>query len=476
MNNNISKKQYIISESEKKKLISLLCILLLFSIMNSTMFMVSVPDIAFYFDLLPSQVSWVVTGYIILYSIGALLYGKLGDIFPIKNLLTFGIALFVLGSIFGFFSPNYLMVVISRMIQACGAAAIIAIVFVIPSRYFPHEKGQMLGILSSAMAFGAGLGPVLGGFIAGFLDWHYIFLFSFVVVLTLPFIRVLLPKEEKKSGKPDVIGAILMAAGVALFILFITTFNWIYFLLSTLIIGSFFWWIFHYKHPLILPEMFKNKVFRLTVLTSFFGTLIMFSNLFILPLLLREVHSLSTIQIGLVLFPGAILGAFVGRVAGGFTDRFGSHSVGYFAITLILIGSFLLSSFVGFAPWIISLIFSINFIAFPIFQTSMANLISSVLPDDQMGVGMGIYNLGNLLSGAVGGAIIGRILDYSFIGISLNPFIESIGIVVVYSNIFVGMALLTIFIGLYFYLSNRKHQMLLLRDDVQFEPISYKND
>ncbi|WP_216830707.1 MFS transporter [Alkalihalobacterium elongatum] len=463
---NTSKNQYNISDSDKKKLISLLSILLLFSIMNSTMFMVSVPDIAFYFDLLPSQVSWVVTGYIILYSIGALLYGKLGDIYPIKNLLTIGISLFVIGSIIGFFSPTYLMVVISRMIQACGAAAVIAIVFVIPSRYFPNEKGRMLGILSSAMAFGAGLGPVLGGFIAGFLDWHYIFLFSFVVVLTLPFLRVLLPKEEKKSGKPDVIGAILMALGVAFLILFITSFNWIYLLFGIIVSAAFFLWICTYRYPLILPSMFSNKVFRLTVLTSFFGTLIMFSNLFILPLLLRDIHGLSTVQIGLVLFPGAILGAFVGNAAGGFTDRYGSQTVGYFAISLILIGSFLLSSFLGFAPWIISIIFSINFIAFPIFQTSMANIISTVLPDEQMGVGMGIYNLGNLLSGAIGGAIIGRILDYSFVGIPLNPFIENIGVVVVYSNIFVGLALLTIIIGLYFYFSNRKQQPLIFRDGV----------
>ncbi|WP_209124541.1 MFS transporter [Alkalihalobacillus sp. BA299] len=459
--------QYLISDADKKKLISLLCILLLFSIMNSTMFMVSVPDIAFYFDLLPSQVSWVVTGYIILYSIGALLYGKLGDIFPIKNLLTIGIILFVIGSIVGFFSPIYLMVVISRMIQACGAAAVIAIVFVIPSRYFPEEKGRILGILSSAMAFGAGLGPVLGGFIAGFLDWHYIFLFSFVVVLTLPMIRVLLPQEEKKSGKPDIIGAISMAFGVALFILFITTFNWVYLLLSSCITGFFFWWIYHYKQPLIVPSMFKNKVFRLTVLTSFFGTLIMFSNLFVLPLLLREVHGLSTVQIGLVLFPGAILGALVGRLAGGFTDRFGSHLVGYIAIILIMIGSLLLSSIVGFAPWVISLVFSINFLAFPIFQTSMANLISTALLDEQMGVGMGIYNLGNLISGAIGGAVIGRILDYSIVGISLNPFIESIGVIVVYSNIFVGLALLTLLFGLYFYFSNRRQQAAIIKHQMQ---------
>ncbi|MFV8830041.1 MFS transporter [Alkalihalobacterium sp. APHAB7] len=461
------KYSYSISDSDKKKLMSMLFILVLFSIMNSTMFMVSVPDIAEYFGLLPSQVSWVVTGYIILYSIGALLYGKLVDIFPIKNLLTFGISLFVIGSIFGFLAPSYLLVVLSRMVQACGAAAVIAIVFVIPSRYFPQEKGKMLGILSSAMAFGAGLGPVLGGFIAGFLDWHYIFLFSFFVGLTLPFIRVLLPKEEKKNGKPDVIGALLMAAGVALFILFITTFYWPYLLFGTIISATFFWWIYYCKDPLILPEMFKNNVYRITVSTSFFGTLIMFSNLFILPLLLRDVHGLSTVQIGLVLFPGAVLGAFVGRLAGGFTDRFGSQMVCYFAIILIFFGSTFLSSFIGFAPWVISLIFSINFIAFPIFQTSMANLISTVLPDEQMGVGMGVYNLGNLISGAVGGAIIGRILDYSFVGISLNPFVESTGVVVVYSNIFVGLAVLAILIGLYFYLSNRRQQMLVQRDNVQ---------
>ncbi|MDF2815183.1 MAG: hypothetical protein K0Q81_1383, partial [Paenibacillus sp.] len=53
------------------KLVKLLCFILLFSVMNVTMFNIALPDIAKHFDLLPSSASWVVTGYSIVYAIGS---------------------------------------------------------------------------------------------------------------------------------------------------------------------------------------------------------------------------------------------------------------------------------------------------------------------------------------------------------------------------------------------------------------------
>lgn len=77
----------------KKRLIRLVALILIFSVMNGTMFNVAIPDIADHFNLLPSQVSWVMTGYIMVNAVGALMYGKLADIFPIRSILTFGISM-----------------------------------------------------------------------------------------------------------------------------------------------------------------------------------------------------------------------------------------------------------------------------------------------------------------------------------------------------------------------------------------------
>ncbi|WP_216829728.1 MFS transporter [Alkalihalobacterium elongatum] len=445
-----------LTKTDKKKLISVLSVLLLFSVLNGTMFIVSIPDITLHFNLLPSHGSWIVTGYIIFFAIGAVLYGKLSDIYPIKTILLIGVSLFALGSLLGFFSINYAMVIIARMLQACGASAIPAVVLIIPTRYFPNERGRMLSIFSTMMVIGSGIGPVMGGVIAGFLNWQYIFLFSSFSLFTLPLLKSLLPNEEKKDGRTDIPGAILIALGVGLFITFITTFNWYFFFLSAVILGFFIWWIFHTEFPLILPSMFKNKLFRVAIIVSFLGMIIMFSNMFITPLLLREVYGLTTILIGLVMFPGALFSALTARFAGIWTDRWGSERVCFFALILIFISAILLSSFISISPWFISFAFIFAYIAFPFFQTAIASLISCVLPENQIGIGMGIFNLFNFMSSAIGAAIIGKILDYSTIGVSINPFVKETGEVATYSNIFIGMGFLVVLNGLFFYLATRK--------------------
>ncbi|MCK9907321.1 hypothetical protein MXD63_45900, partial [Frankia sp. Cpl3] len=54
-------------------------------------------------------------------------------------------------------------------------------------------------------------------------------------------------------------------------------------------------------------------------------------------------------------------------------------------------------------------------------QSSLANIVSGTLPREQMGVGMGLFQLTNFMSGALGGAISAKLLDHSTAGVPFNP-------------------------------------------------------
>lgn len=86
------------------KLMYILVITLVISVMNATMFNIALPTISEEFMLLPSQVSWVTTSYLIVYAIGSVVYGKLTDKYASIKLLSFGILMLTVGSIIGFFS------------------------------------------------------------------------------------------------------------------------------------------------------------------------------------------------------------------------------------------------------------------------------------------------------------------------------------------------------------------------------------
>jgi DHA2 family metal-tetracycline-proton antiporter-like MFS transporter len=447
-----------LSRSEKKKLIFLICSVLLFSVMNGTMFMIAVPDIALSFSLAPSQVSWVVTGYIVIYAIGALMYGKLADIYPLKKLLTIGLSFFVSGSVLGFFAPNFEVIVLARIIQAAGASSIVALVFIVPTRYFQKERGRVLGIVSSTMAFASGVGPVIGGFVAGVLNWQFLFLISALVIFAIPFFWMWMPEEEKREGKVDIFGAVLIAIAVAALMLFITLFNWWFLVSSIGFFGLFAGRTVSTDNPFIRPDLFRNGPFRTTIIAGFLAIMTMFGMMFMLPLMLSEINGLNTLYIGLTIFPAAMAAAFIGKVAGMLTDKCGAKQVVYIAFALMIMGFFLLSTFIGSPAWVIGVVVIVSYIAFPFLQTGTATLISTSLPRNEIGVGMGIYNLFNFMSGAIGGAVIGKILDYDS-GVLLNPISFAQSHAIMYSNVFIGLALLTVLNGCYFYFAFRNNSV-----------------
>ncbi|WLR50791.1 MFS transporter [Bacillus tianshenii] len=448
---------------QKKRLIILICTILAFSVMNGTMFNVAIPDISDTFQLKPSEVSWVMTGYILIFSIGSLMYGKLADIYPIRTLLTIGIALFSTGAFIGFLSPNYGTLVVARVLQAIGGATIPALSFLIPARFLPKERGRVFGIVSSTVAFASGIGPILGGVVTSLLNWRFLFLLSVAASFAIPLFRKWLPQEEKREGKIDYIGAALLAIAVANLLFFITTFLWYTAVTSAVFMGLFVWRTISVDEPFIQPEILKNIRYSTTVFTSFLSIAVLFGLIFVIPIMLADLYGFTAFQIGLVLFPGAMTSAFIGQVGGKIIDEKGGVPVVKAALMLIGTGTILISTFAGASAWVIATCLLISYLGFPLIQSSTADLLSSVLPDKQNGVGIGLFNLLNFLAGALSSAILGKVLDSKSVEISLNPLSAS-GENVIYSNVFlilttIAVIALTTF-TIMFIKTERKHNQV----------------
>ncbi|MFB5660443.1 MFS transporter [Alteribacillus sp. HJP-4] len=426
----------VLDPRKKKLLIRLISIILIFAVMNGTMFNVAVPDIQDYFGLAASEVSWVLTGYIMVYAVGSLMYGKLADYYPIKTLLTFGITLFAAGALLGFFSPNFGVLILARVLQAAGGATIPALAFIIPARFFPNDRGKVFGVISSTVAFASGIGPIIGGIVGGALDWRYLFLFSVASMIALPFLRSWLPEEKKRGGSIDFLGAFLFGIAIASLLLFVTTGILFFVGLFAAFAAFFVWRTIKAADPFIRPAMLKNKHYTVTIFTSFLGTSTLFGLIFVIPIMMRELYDMSTTGIGLVLFPGAMLAGFLGRLGGELVDRRGGEYVVVLALILIGTGCFFISTFAGYAPWVVSLSLMIAYLGFPLIQSSTANILSTILPAESTGVGIGLFNLMNFMAGAFSSAIFGAVLELNNVTLSLNPFAQH-GSNVIFSNLYV---------------------------------------
>ncbi len=418
-----------------RKIVVLTCTILAFAVMNGTMFNVAIPDISESFNLTPAQVSWVVTSFTTVFAIGTLIYGKLADFYPIRTLYTIGISLFSLGAFIGFLSPNYEILIFARILQAMGAASVPSLSFIVPMRFFKNERGKIFGYLASTIAFSSGIGPIVGGVIGGTLEWRYIFLISVASAFAIPFFRKWLPRENKKIGKIDYIGAALVCLSVTSLLFIITTVSWI----SLLSFITFFvllaWRTISIQYPFIDPAMFKIRKYTVTMITSFLGTSIVFGLIFLIPIMLRELYGLNMMEIGIILFPGAMVSGLIGQWIGRVIPLRGGQSVVKFGLLFISCGTLFISTFAGANTLLITLGLFIAYLGFPLLQSATADLISMNLSEKQNGVGMGLFNLSNFLAGAFSSAMFGKLLENENGSLQLNPF-SLLGENLIYSNLY----------------------------------------
>lgn len=437
-----------------KKLVPWITYLIFFAVLNETVFNVSTPKIAEQFALSPSGVSWMMTIFLVFFGIGSVIYGKLSDIYSLRKLIIIGIVIYNIGSVMGFVLQfSYPLVIISRAIQGMGASAIPALVFVVVARYFEESsRGKVFGLITSIVSVAIGLGPVIGGFVAGSLHWKYLFLIPLLMMVAIPFLLKLLPAEPRKQGAIDIGGAILVALTVGLLVVFLNYSHWYYFVGFVLTLTALIIRMNSTPNPFIQPSLFKNIKFRNGVIVGFSLFSIVIGLMFIIPLMLHELHKLTTSQIGLVIFPGAISSVFFGPIAGSLADRKGNTYVVTIGLTLLIISMLLMSLFLSFSAIVIAVALLLTYVGFSMFQTSMMNSISQTLTEHETGVGMGVFNLIATLSGAVGTAIAGKILDGGWFSFLLLPTV-TVAQGYAYSNIILLFTLVVAMGGILYYRS-----------------------
>src|SRR5699024_9933021 len=204
-----------------------LCILSFFSVLNEMVLNVSLPDIANDFNKPPASTNWVNTAFMLTFSIGTAVYGKISDQLGIKMFFLFLVILNCFGSVIWFVGHFFFSVLLMpRFIREASAVAFPTLVMVVVARYIPKEnRGKALDLIGSIVAKGEGVGPAIGGMIAHYIHWSYLLLIPMITIITVPFLMKLLKKEVRIKGHFDIKGIILMSVGIVFFMLFTTSYS-----------------------------------------------------------------------------------------------------------------------------------------------------------------------------------------------------------------------------------------------------------
>jgi MFS transporter, DHA2 family, metal-tetracycline-proton antiporter len=416
--------------------------LVFFAVLNETVFNVSTPAISHTFALTPSGVSWVMTAFIVFFAMGSVIFGRLSDIFSIRRLLLIGILMYAGASAAGFATQSfYPGVIAARAVQGAGASALPALIMILIARYFPVEqRGRVFGTITSVVAFAAGGGPVIGGLVSSALGWPFLFVIPLFTLAAIPFLLRLLPVEETRGGRVDILGAVFVAIGITALIFFLSFSAWYYLAAFAVAVVALVVHIRRVPDPFIRPSLFANVRFRAGMIAGFLVFSCVIGIFFLVPLMFTALRGLGTREIGLVMFPGAISGVVFGRLGGGLADRKGNRFVVGLGIVLLVASLVLLSFILDLSQWFAAGGLLLTYVGLTLIQTALVNSVSQTLEMEETGAGMGLFNLVTFISAAVGTALVARVLGSHWFDTPLNPMVTAKA--GPYSNLMIAFAVL----------------------------------
>jgi len=194
--------------------LAVICVAQFFGVVNASAVTVALPAIGEDLSVEPGVLGWLMTGFLLVYGVAIPFYGRLADLFGARRLFLLGVSLFSVGSLLSVFASTFSILLIARLVQAIGGAAVPGLGMALASRAYPVEKrGIVLGIIGMTIGVGAGVGPLLGGVLSDAFGWQAIFAVTAIAALTVPVGLRVLPVDQEQTGEQlDILGGLLLAS------------------------------------------------------------------------------------------------------------------------------------------------------------------------------------------------------------------------------------------------------------------------
>lgn len=273
---------------------------------------VILPTLSNDFAATPAESTWFVLSYLMVMTALIIVVGRAADIVGRKRLYIVGVAVFAVGSALSGAAGGAEVFIAARLIQGVGAAAIVANTTAILTDVFrPAALSVALGLNATSAALGQVLGPLIGGVLAQFDGWRFIFWGAAALSLLSLAVSVgLIPAVEKKPHeRMDYVGAIIFAAALALFVSAMSlgpasawSNPWDYAMIlgSLILAGVFTFAQRRVREPLVDFNLFRVPGLRAGYVSVFLAGFSHFAVILLLSQYLQGVESAEPIDVSLL--------------------------------------------------------------------------------------------------------------------------------------------------------------------------------
>ncbi|MDG3141991.1 multidrug efflux MFS transporter [Streptococcus suis] len=327
-------------------------------VLNQTSLGTAIPTLMKSFDISLSTAQQATTWFLLTNGIMIPVSAYLATKFSTKWLFTVAYALLTTGLLIDSFAPtsNWTIFLFGRIIQAAAVGITMPLMQVVMVNIFPPEKrGAAMGINGLVVGLAPAVGPTLAGWVlkenivllGTALEWRAIFILplSILTIVTLlsPFVvRDVVPNRPVTLDVPSLILSIIGFGSFLWGFTNVATDGWgdVKTVILPIIIGMGIILIFFLRQlkldkPFLDVRVFKVRQFTVTTIAISLSMMAMMGVEMMLPLYLQNVHSLSALDSGLVLLPGALMMGLVSPLAGQVYDKVGARRMALVGFSIL---------------------------------------------------------------------------------------------------------------------------------------------
>jgi EmrB/QacA subfamily drug resistance transporter len=394
------------------------------AVLDQTILATALPTIAGELGRL-TDVSWVVTAYVIAAAATTPLWGKLGDRHGRKRLLELSLGLFLVASAACGAAGDITALILGRAVQGAAAGGLMSLAMAaVGDLVAPRERARYQGYVMAAFASATVAGPLVGGLLVDQVSWRWVFYVNLPLgLVALAGLHLRLPAAEGHGarGPLDAAGAALLAAATSALMLACVwggeRYGWgsapIVGLLvaAALLAGAFVARERRAADPVVPLALLRTRTVAIASAGLFLTTAALFAVNVFVPLFLQATTGATPTRAGLLLVPMMIGITLSTNLAGRAIARTGRYKAipiaGLAVMSAALVALGILAGHPSQATTAVAL--GVFGLGFGVVGQVLTVAVQNEVDRRQIGVAMATTTFFRGLGGAVGAAVLGAV-------------------------------------------------------------------